>query len=162
MTEVYIGIGSNLDNPLQQVRQAINELRQLADSEYIASSSLYRTSPMGPSEQPDYINAVSLLQTCLAPLDLLNELQAIENTHGRNRDVQRWGPRTLDLDILLYGEKIISDTRLCIPHPGLHERSFVLYPLQDINPDLVIPGYGPLAKLIEQCPHNVLERLDPS
>ena len=162
MIEVYIGIGSNLDEPLQHVKQAISELRQLAHSEYIATSALYRSSPMGPADQPDYINAVSLLQTDLVPLELLDQLQSIERAHGRVRDGQRWGPRPLDLDILLYGEKIINETRLRVPHPGLHERSFVLYPLQDINPALVIPGDGPLAMLIDQCPHFALERLDPS
>lgn len=162
MIEVYIGIGSNLDDPLYHVKQAISELRQLAQCEYIATSALYRSAPMGPPGQPDYINAVSLLQTDLTPLDLLDQLQAIEHAHGRMRDGQRWGPRTLDLDILLYGEKIINEARLRVPHPGLHERSFVLYPLQDINPALVIPGDGPLARLIDQCPHIALERLDPS
>ena len=162
MTDVYIGIGSNLDDPLYHVKQAISELRQLAQCEYIATSALYRSAPMGPPEQPDYINAASLLQTHLAPLDLLDQLQTIEHAHGRIRDGQRWGPRPLDLDILLYGEKSINESRLRVPHPGLHERSFVLYPLQDINPDLVIPGYGPLATLIDQCPHIALERLDPS
>ena len=162
MTDVYIGIGSNLDDPLQHVKQALNELTQLADCRHIASSALYRTPPMGPADQPDYINAVSLLSTGLAPLDLLDQLQGIEQAHGRIRHGQRWGPRTLDLDILIYGEKIINDKRLCVPHPGLHERSFVLYPLQDINPDLVIPVYGPLAKLVDQCPHHPLERLDPA
>jgi len=162
MTAVYIGIGSNLDNPLNHVTQAIHALGQLADSEYIATSALYRSAPMGPADQPDYINAVSLLHTRLTPMELLDQLQAIERAHGRIHDGQRWGPRTLDLDLLLYGEKIINDTRLRVPHPGLHERSFVLYPLQDINPDLVIPEYGSLAMLIEQSPPIELERLDPS
>ena len=162
MTPVYIGIGSNLDHPLNHVKQAILELSQLADSEYLASSALYRSAPLGPAEQPDYFNAVSLLQTRLAPLDLLDHLQAIERVHGRVRDGQRWRPRPLDLDLLLYGEKIINDPRLQVPHPGLHVRSFVLYPLQDIDPTLVIPGHGPLQELIKQCPHIELERLDLS
>jgi 2-amino-4-hydroxy-6-hydroxymethyldihydropteridine diphosphokinase len=162
MTSVYIGIGSNLEHPFDHVTQAIQDLKALPESDYMATSALYRSAPMGPADQPDYINAVSFLQTRLAALDLLDQLQAIERAHGRNRDGQRWAPRTLDLDLLLYGEKIINDTRLRVPHPGLHERSFVLYPLQDINPDLVIPAYGPLASLIELCPHIELERLDPS
>lgn len=162
MTAVYIGIGSNLDQPFDHVTQAIQDLKALPDSDYMATSALYRSAPMGPADQPDYINAVSFLQTRLAALDLLTELQAIEHAHGRIRDAQRWGPRSLDLDLLLYGEKIINDARLQVPHPGLHERSFVLYPLQDINPDLVIPAYGPLDSLIKQCPPIELERLDPS
>lgn len=162
MITIYIGIGSNLDNPLQHVQQAIAELQQLPQSNYIATSALYRTAPMGPADQPDYINAVSAIQTTLTPIQLLDSLQAIEHHHGRIRQGSRWGPRTLDLDVLLYGEKTINDSRLIVPHPGLHQRSFVLYPLQDIDPDLVIPGQGPLTSLIEQCPYSALERVDPS
>lgn len=162
MTIIYIGIGSNLDNPFAHVQQAIAELKQVPQCNHIATSALYRSAPMGPANQPDYINAVSALQTTLTPLQVLDQLQAIELQHGRIRQGERWGPRTLDLDLLLYGEKTINEHRLIVPHSGLHERSFVLYPLQDIDPDLVIPGLGPLTLLIEQCPHSALERVDPS
>ena len=159
MIPVYIGIGSNLDDPIAQVQQAVVFLQTLPESRYLKTSALYRSPPMGPEDQPDYINAVSLLETALSADALLTELQAIEYSQGRTR-TQRWGPRTLDLDILLYGEKIIKQDRLTIPHPGLHERGFVLYPLQDINPDLVIPEYGPVALLIQSCNAAGLERLE--
>lgn len=158
MIPVYVGIGSNLDDPIAQVQQAILALKQLPESNYLNTSALYRSPPMGPADQPDYINAVSLLETALSADVLLSALQAIEYAQGRTR-TQRWGPRTLDLDILLYGEKIIKQDRLTIPHPGLHERGFVLYPLQDINPDLVIPEYGPVQLLIQSCNAAGLERL---
>ena len=159
MIPVYIGIGSNLDAPIAQVQQAAVFLQTLPESRYLKTSALYRSPPMGPEDQPDYINAVSLLETALSADALLTELQAIECRQGRTR-TQRWGPRTLDLDILLYGEKIIKQDRLTIPHPGLHERGFVLYPLQDINPDLVIPEYGSVALLIQSCNAAGLERLE--
>jgi len=160
MVTIYIGIGSNLNDPVQQVSQAIEELGHLAVSEMLKSSSLYRSEPMGPANQPDYINAVCALTTQLEPIDLLDKLQAIEQQHGRLRDGEHWGPRTLDLDILLFGEKTISDERLTIPHPGLDQRSFVLYPLYEIAPDLDIPGLGPLQTLIAGCDQAGLERMN--
>ena len=156
---VYIGIGSNLDDPIAHVTQAIEELRLLPNTDLFCTSSLYKSAPMGPADQPDYINAVCEMLTGLAPLELLDELQAIEQAHGRIRHAERWGPRTLDLDILLFGEKIISNERLQIPHPGLDQRSFVLYPLQEITPELSIPGAGRLADLIENCDRSGLERI---
>jgi 2-amino-4-hydroxy-6-hydroxymethyldihydropteridine diphosphokinase len=167
MTTIYIGIGSNLEDPCRQVRQAINELQQLRGCEFIAASSLYKSQPLvanqpsisDQSPQPDYINAVVALETDREPLSLLDDLQALEAQHGRVRTSERWQPRTLDLDVLLVGDKIINHSRLIIPHPGLHERSFVLYPLQEIAPDLVIPGYGPLTGLVAQCDDEGLERL---
>ena len=132
MVTIYIGIGSNLNDPVQQVNQAIEELEHLTDCTMQQISSLYRSEPMGPANQPDYINAVCALTTQLEPIDLLDKLQAIEQQHGRLRDGEHWGPRTLDLDILLFGEKTISYERLMIPHPGLDQRSFVLYPLYEI------------------------------
>jgi len=159
MIQVYIGIGSNLDHPIEQVQRAIANLQHIPNTRYLKSSALYRSEPMGPSDQPDYINAVSLLETDLLPLALLDVLQSIEASQGRVRK-ERWGPRTLDLDILLYGEKTIKDDRLTVPHPGLHERSFVLYPLQEINPELVIPGFGSIESLLEKCNPTGLERLE--
>ena len=161
MTEqlVYIGIGSNLEDPLAQVTRAINQLTTLRQSKLISCSSLYASKPMGPDGQLDYINAVVSIKTQLSPMDLLDELQGIEIEHGRVRTGQRWGPRTLDLDILLFGEKTINSDRLLVPHPGLHERAFVLYPLSEINPELMIPGKGCLATLIEHCPLDGLKKI---
>lgn len=156
---VYIGIGSNLDDPLAQVKKAIKQLGSLRQSELINRSSLYASKPMGPEDQPDYINVVVSIKTQLSPIALLDELQQIEAEHGRVRTGQHWGPRTLDLDILLYGEKTINSDRLFVPHPGLHERAFVLYPLQEINPELMIPGKGCLATLIEHCPLDDLKKI---
>lgn len=158
--DAYIGIGSNLEDPVSQVSLAIEELRVLRDSSLISCSSLYRSPPMGPADQPDYINAVVWLQTRLAPSTLLEALWDIERRHDRVRGGQRWGPRTLDLDILLYGVQKIVESRLTIPHPGLSERAFVLYPLQEINPDLHIPEHGTIDALINACPPGGLTRLN--
>lgn len=155
----FIGLGSNLDDPRQQVESALRELAELPDTTLAAQSGLYRSAPMGPPGQPDYINAVARLGTRLAPEALLDALQAIEARHGRVRGGERWGPRTLDLDILLYADARIDSPRLQIPHPGLVERNFVLHPLAEIAPDLDIPGAGPLRVLLARCPSAGLERL---
>ncbi|MCW8890152.1 MAG: 2-amino-4-hydroxy-6-hydroxymethyldihydropteridine diphosphokinase [Sedimenticola sp.] len=154
----YIGLGSNLDNPVQHVQTALDELRQLPDSRLISCSSLYRSPPMGPADQPDYINAAAALETSLNPHRLLTELQSIEQQHGRKRE-RRWGARTLDLDLLVYGESQLSDEELTVPHPGLAERAFVLYPLQEIANTLMIPGLGAIQSLVAECPLNGLEKL---
>ena len=159
MITVYIGLGSNLADPVTQVTSAIKALQTLEKSELKKVSSLYKSLPMGPSEQPDYINAVACMITKLEPFELLDALLAIEQSQGRQRNTERWGPRTLDLDILLYGEKIITTERLKIPHSGLHERSFVLYPLHEIAPDLDIPQHGPITELLANCHSTGLERL---
>jgi 2-amino-4-hydroxy-6-hydroxymethyldihydropteridine diphosphokinase len=159
VTRVYIGLGSNLDIPVKQVNTAIDSLRELKHSTLISVSSLYISEPMGPADQPDFINAVACLDTTLEPGALLDALQAIEDAHGRQRGSERWGARTLDLDILVYGDKTIKDERLTVPHSGLHQRSFVLYPLQEINPDLLIPGHGHIAELVANCSSAGLERL---
>ena len=157
--QVYIGLGSNLDEPQQQVTVAIEQLQDIPHTEPRQISSLYRSRPMGPQDQPDYVNAVAMLKTSLDALALLDALQAIEASHDRKRDGQRWGPRTLDLDILLYGDEIINLPRLNVPHPGLHERAFVLYPLYEIKPDLVIPTRGKLSDLLADCPSEGLEKI---
>lgn len=154
----YIGIGSNLLDPLEQVRQAFRTLESLAKSRCVACSPLYRSEPVGPPGQPDYINAVAHLETRLTPKALLAALQDIEKRQGRIRTL-RWGPRTLDLDILLYDNLIQDDPYLTLPHPRMHERAFVLYPLRDLNPDLIIPGRGSLDELIQHCPPSGLQRL---
>ncbi|MFQ5644063.1 MAG: 2-amino-4-hydroxy-6-hydroxymethyldihydropteridine diphosphokinase [Thiogranum sp.] len=154
----FIGLGSNLENPGSQLRRAIHALAGLPGSGVQVQSSLYRSAPMGPQDQPDYLNAVVQLVTGLPPEDLLDRLQGIELAHGRTRE-QRWGPRTLDLDILLYGSEVIATQRLQVPHPGLALRNFVLYPLAEIDEDLVVPGLGSVKSLLEQCPRAGLLRL---
>lgn len=157
---VYIGIGSNLNDPVVQVRQAFQALAELSASQLIARSPLYRTAPVGgPPDQPDYLNAVAALDTALSADELLTALQGIEARQGRVRIV-RWAPRTLDLDILLYGRTRRNDPWLVLPHPRLHERAFVLYPLYDIAPDLTIPGLGVLTELLKNCPPLALTQLD--
>ncbi|RQW82408.1 MAG: 2-amino-4-hydroxy-6-hydroxymethyldihydropteridine diphosphokinase [Methylococcus sp.] len=155
----YIGLGGNLDQPAARIRRARVALSVLPNTREAAFSSLYRSAPMGPSDQPDYVNAVMALDTGLEPLALLDHLQAIENAEGRVRMGERWGPRTLDLDLLLYGEDVIQHERLTVPHPGLHQREFVLYPLFEIAPDLKIPGWGALRDWVAACPRRGLEAM---
>lgn len=145
----YIGLGSNLELPARQLRGALAELDDLPNTRLIRHSPLYRSAPLGPAGQPDYVNAVALLQTTLGAHALLDALQAIEQRHGRVRGT-RWGPRTLDLDLLLYGDQQIETPRLRVPHPQLHRRAFVLVPLRDIAPeDLDLPGLG---RLVDYLP----------
>lgn len=156
----YIGIGSNLEDPIRQVQRAFQALNGILASSFVARSPLYRTAPVGgPPDQPDFINAVAALDTGLTPAQLLAVLQALEAAQGRVRTV-RWGPRVLDLDLLLYDQLTSDDPWLTLPHPRLHERAFVLYPLHDIAPKLVIPGRGPLRRWLANCPKNGLIRLD--
>lgn len=154
----YIGLGSNLEDPVTQVTTAINELHAIEGCELVNASSLYSSAPVGPQDQPDFINAVAKLQTSLQPLELLDQLQALEQTHRRVRE-RHWGPRTLDLDLLLYAEQQIQCERLTVPHSYLHERNFVLYPLAEIAPDLEIPGQGTLQQLIHKCSMGSLSKL---
>ena len=155
----YIGLGSNLENPIQKIRsaqQAINAVDGVSEQ---AFSSLYHSPPMGPQDQPDYVNAVMALSTTLVPLDLLYVMQAIELAHGRVRKEQQWGARTLDLDILLYADQQINLPELIVPHIGISERAFVLYPLQEIAPELTIPGKGLIAEQVALCPLNGLKKV---
>ena len=162
MSIAYIGIGSNLADPQSQVRQALRELGDLPQTTCLRYSSFYRSAPLvsdtAPKDQPDYINAVAELDSGLNPLDLLHELQHLETVHNRIR-AERWGPRTLDLDILLYDDRTIESPELTVPHPGLYERNFVLYPLAEIAPDLDIPGVGLLSELLGRCERGSLEKL---
>ena len=156
----YIGIGSNLDDPIRQVRRGFRVLSGIFASGCAAQSPLYRTAPVGgPPAQPDYINAVAALDTGLTPHQLLLALQTLELAQGRTRSV-RWEARTLDLDLLLYDQLTSDDPWLTLPHPRLHERAFVLYPLRDIAPDLHIPGHGSLTELLAHCPPQPIARLD--
>ena len=156
----YIGLGSNLAEPVAQIKSARKAIAAITGVQELAFSGLYRSLPMGPQDQPDYVNAVMGIATDLLPMDLLRSLQAIENDHGRVRKSERWGARTLDLDILIYGDQIIDLPDLTVPHPGLVERSFVLYPLFEIAPHILVPGKGAIADLISQCPLSGLKRLD--
>lgn len=155
----FIGLGSNLDNPIDHVRRAFDALKSLPRTQWIAASGLYRSTPMGPVAQPDFINAVALIETWLAPEELLDELLHIERLHGRVRDGVRWGPRTLDLDLLLYGNERIRTPTLQVPHPGVAERSFVLVPLAELAPDLHVPEYGAMRSLQEKISLVGLERI---
>ncbi len=156
----YVGIGSNLEDPRRQVLQAFDELEQITGTHCVARSGLYRSAPLGPPNQPDYINAAAALDTRLGAHELLAALQAIEQRHGRRRDGERWGPRTLDLDLLLYADCVSSEPQLTLPHPELHRRAFVLYPLHEIAPDLQVPGHGMLADLLHDCPAGDLRRIE--
>jgi 2-amino-4-hydroxy-6-hydroxymethyldihydropteridine diphosphokinase len=157
----YIGLGSNLNDPLQQVTRAFAALDALPASRCLARSSLYRSRPLGDAAQPDYINAVALLETRLSAPDLLQGLLDIEERQGRTRRPgERWAPRTLDLDLLLYGEQHYDDARLTVPHPELMRRDFVLYPMFEIAPDLIIPGAGRLRDCLQRCPQRGLQRLE--
>jgi 2-amino-4-hydroxy-6-hydroxymethyldihydropteridine diphosphokinase len=156
---VFIGLGSNLADPESQVHAAQKALQTLPETQWVASSSLYKSPPMGPQDQPDYINAVIELETMLSPHDLLDCLQQIEQQQGRVRE-RHWGERTLDLDLLLYGDKIIADDRLQVPHPGIAQRAFVIYPLAEIAADIVIPGKGLITTLLAACPRDGLERFE--
>ncbi len=156
MSEVFIAIGSNLADPLGQARRAISAMAALPETELQQASSFYSSRPMGPADQPDYVNAVARLTTRLAPLALLDQLQKIELEQGRVRKDERWGPRTLDLDLLLYGDRVIKHERLIVPHYGMQEREFVLLPLAEIAPALVLPCGTPLAQLVARCPRNGL------
>ncbi|WP_354689060.1 2-amino-4-hydroxy-6-hydroxymethyldihydropteridine diphosphokinase [Aeromonas sp. 19NY04SH05-1] len=156
MSEVFVAIGSNLADPLGQARRAVSALAALPETELQQASSFYSSRPMGPADQPDYVNAVARLTTRLAPLALLDQLQKIELEQGRVRKDERWGPRTLDLDLLLYGDRVIKHERLIVPHYGMQEREFVLLPLAEIAPALVLPCGTPLAQLVARCPRNGL------
>lgn len=150
MVAAFIGLGSNLNDPVDQVTRAITELDELPETTLHRYSSLYQSHPMGGLDQPDYINAVARVDTGLDPEELLAELHAIEAAHGRVRE-ERWGARTLDLDLLLYGAIIKDTPDLKVPHPGVGEREFVLYPLYEIAPDLEIPGLGAVSDLVHNC-----------
>lgn len=147
-TLAYVGLGSNLDGPASQVSRALEALTRLPLTRLLARSRLYRNPPMGPQDQPDYVNAVACLATALPAQQLLAELQGVERAQGRVRGAERWGPRTLDLDLLLYGHEIIRTPGLEVPHPGIAERPFVLLPLAEIAPDVVIPGHPAMAELL--------------
>lgn len=161
MIAAYVGLGSNLEDPEAQVRRALDELTGIPDTRVTARSPLYKSAPLGPQDQPDYINAVAALDTSLAPLALLTALRDIEGLHGRVRDGMRWGPRSLDLDLLLYGNVVMATPELTLPHPGLPERAFVLYPLFDVAPQLAVAGKGTVRELRDRLGSTDIARLEP-
>ncbi len=159
MPYCYIALGSNQADPVAQVTRALTALAVLPQTRLLDHSSLYRSAPLGPQDQPAFINAVALLETELEPESLLDALQDIELQAGRVRKAERWGPRVLDLDILLYGDRQIDTPRLQVPHYHMHARSFVLYPLAELTADLIMPDGTPLQSLLQHCPDTGLERL---
>ncbi|MBI2962085.1 MAG: 2-amino-4-hydroxy-6-hydroxymethyldihydropteridine diphosphokinase [Betaproteobacteria bacterium] len=158
MTAAFIGLGANVGRPREQLDAAIAALGRFPRSQLLAASSFYASAPQGHAEQPDFINAVAKLETGLEPRALLEALLALERASGRERSF-RGAPRTLDLDLLLYGEKLIAEPDLLVPHPRMHERAFVLMPLAEIAPRCVIPGRGPVSKLLAACAGQRIERL---
>ena len=154
----YIGLGSNLKSPVEQIKHARVAIQALESVTERAFSSLYSSPSMGSKDQPDYVNAVMAIQTTLEPMVLLRCLQEIENTQGRIR-TEHWGARTLDLDILSYDQRQINLPDLIVPHLGMRERAFVLYPLYEIEPDLICPTLGAIKDLTAQCPLGGLKKL---
>ena len=159
MHTVYLGLGANLNAPRKQIHAAVAALKALKDVEFVCVSHDYASKPMGPQDQPDYVNAVACVKTALMPEQLLDLTQAIELEHGRVRKEERWGPRTLDIDILLFGNDVIDTPRLTVPHYGLTEREFVVYPLFEIAPTLVLPNNQSLADITKTLPLNDLQQL---
>lgn len=157
----YVGIGSNLEGPVQQVLKSFLALHNLAATQCVALSGLYASRAVGPGDQPDYVNAAAKLLTDLEPHALLDALQAIECQQRRTREV-RWGARTLDLDLLLFDDRTINDTRLTVPHPRLVDRNFVLAPLLDIAPELTLPDGSRAADHLQRCQQRGIERLRPN
>jgi 2-amino-4-hydroxy-6-hydroxymethyldihydropteridine diphosphokinase len=155
----YVGIGSNLADPVAQVRRAMTELDAVPGTRCVARSSLYRSAPVGKLDQPDFVNAVVQLETSQRADALLERLQALEAVHGRARG-ERNGPRTLDLDLLLYERLVLDTPSLVLPHPRMHERAFVLLPLGEIDPALEIPGRGRVSRLMRQVAGQQVERLE--
>lgn len=138
----YVAIGSNIDEPVLQVQEAFESLARLNRSRLVVRSRMYRTAPLGPQDQPEFINAAAGLLTQLTPRELLTELKQLESVLGRQAPVVRWGPRRIDFDLLVYGAERVDEADLTVPHPGVPVRNFVLYPLLDIAPDLFVPGHG--------------------
>lgn len=159
-TLVYLGLGSNLSSPRQQLESALSALKPLSTDQQIDCSSFYLSRPLGPQDQNDFVNAVAAFRTPLAPLDLLDQLQTIELQQGRVRKAHRWGPRTLDLDILLFGDKAIDLPRLKVPHYHMMQRNFVILPLFELAPNLVFPDGQSIAQVVATLPQDGIEKLN--
>jgi len=154
----FVGLGANLGDPEISLREALGQLDSIPHTRVVKSSSLYRSQPLGYAAQPPFVNAVAQLETGLPAERLLAELHAIETRHGRQRSFPN-APRTLDLDLLLFGNAVIDTENLKVPHPRMHERAFVLLPLVEIAPDAGVPGRGAAKTLLEKCTNQALERL---
>ena len=159
MTLAYVGLGANIGEPRRQLQTALKELNGLPKTRMTAASGLYRSAPVGHPDQPDFLNAVVELDTELSPDALLDNLQEIETAHGRERPFAG-APRTLDLDLLLYGNAVLATPRITVPHPRMHERAFVLMPLAEIAPRATIPGRGTARELLAACAGQRVERID--
>jgi 2-amino-4-hydroxy-6-hydroxymethyldihydropteridine diphosphokinase len=158
VTRAYVGLGSNLDEPRAQVSRAFEELARLPRTRLSARSSLYRSAPLGYAAQPEFINAVAAVDTELGASELLHQMQALEARHGRTRSFAN-APRTLDLDLLLFGDQRIDAPGLIVPHPRMHERAFVLRPLAEIEPQASIPGHGSAMACLAGCADQKVERI---
>jgi 2-amino-4-hydroxy-6-hydroxymethyldihydropteridine diphosphokinase len=156
----YVALGSNLAQPVRQVERAFEALAALPATRLVLRSSAYRSRPMGPVEQPDFVNAAAALLTQLDPATLLRELKALETRLGRELPAVRWGPRLIDLDLLVHGQTCCNEAALTLPHPGIAERDFVLVPLAEISPSLVVPGVGRVDALLQRLAPSALERID--
>jgi 2-amino-4-hydroxy-6-hydroxymethyldihydropteridine diphosphokinase len=150
MTLAYIAIGSNLASPLEQVNAAVQALSEIPQSRLVKVSAFYRTPPLGPQDQPDYLNAAVVLETSLDAETLLDNTQRIELQQGRQRKAERWGPRTLDLDIMLFGDEVINTDRLTVPHYDMKYRGFMLWPLWEVAPELTFPNGESLQAILQQ------------
>jgi 2-amino-4-hydroxy-6-hydroxymethyldihydropteridine diphosphokinase len=155
----YVALGSNLSDPRRQVENAFQALAAMPDARLIARSSLWRSAPLGPSDQPEFVNAVAGLVTTLAPRDFLASLQAIERRLGKTEPAVRWGPRVIDLDLVAFADVRAEEDGLTLPHPGLHQRNFVLYPLSEIAAELFVPGLARVCRLRERVAPAGIERL---
>ena len=158
MTVAYVGLGANIGAPRRQIEVAIEEIKKLPETRFISASSYYRSAPLGYADQPDFLNAVVEIDTGLAPEALLDQLQDIEKRHDRKRPFPN-APRTLDLDLLLFGNARIASARLTLPHPRMHQRAFVLLPLLELDAAISVPGKGPAKALLLACSSQQIERI---
>ena len=156
--QAFVGLGANLGDPRAQVRDAITSLGRFPRTRLLASSSLYRSAPVGVGPQPDFINAVAKLETALSARELLEELLTAEARAGRERPAPG-APRTLDLDLLLYGDAVIEEPGLVVPHPRMHERAFVLMPLAEIDSEIVVPARGSIRTLLAACRNQKIRKI---
>lgn len=159
MTLAYVGLGANIGDPGRQIRLAIEELKKLPDTRLVLISGMYKSTPLGYAGQPDFLNAVACLDTGLPATQLLEHLQKIEQRQGRERPFAN-APRTLDLDLLLYGDQVLATPRLTLPHPRMHERAFVLQPLLELDSEISVPGKGKASTLLSACGSQKIERID--
>ena len=158
--KAWLGLGSNQQQPMDQLTEALGRLAETKGIGILRTSSFYRTPPWGDEQQDDFINAVVQIETSLEPLNLLGELKTIENLMGRKRSGRRWGPRLIDIDLLLYGDQQLYMDELEVPHPRMHERAFVLIPLAELDPELDIPGRGSVENLLQQVDCSGIKRLE--